>query len=701
MPILINLLTILVVLFLSLDSFFYSGFTQKHFLINTQYFLAFYLILGLVLSFLKKFSIHPKLTKLNNIFFPILLVVSTIFFNLEKYTYPNFIYGHIHINPINFIYLPFISGCIFYFSHQQLFKKTIFFIITPLIATYFSQFLSFNKIIQFNDFFNLKTTIINYLLWLDILLLFTSLFSKKYYSLLSFLSFFSIISIVNHYKIKLLNNFFIISDLKLIRELKEFVIPLIKETDLTKELIIIVVIFLLLFLFLKKKFQTKNPSFKIRFRLFVVSGFVLIFPIFFPPQFKQILKNYKIETFISNPIENCRANGILFCFYDDFKNIKNIPLKNYNQAKINQIYSNINSLPVKGGVPIYRDGGFKSTNNLKPNIIIIISESFWDVTNLPNIKYSEDPIKNIHQDIKSNFKSPSYGGGTANVEFELLTGLSNYFLNGASPYSQVIRKPLPTLFTLFKNEGYLTTTIHPFFPSIYNRTNVYKKFGLDNFISIENMSNYENAGPYVSDKFFNKEILKQLDSTNQPQLIFAISMQNHVIFDANRYSQHPITFKSPLNFDEQAILQSYVDGINLTDQSYAFLKQELSKNSKPTIVFFFGDHLTFLGNGLDIYQKTGFDTTSENKMHTTPLAVWSNFKIDLEIPQNISPSFLSLEILKAANITPKYQFSYLSSISSTDTVLNQKIPNKFTSEQLKNYELIEYDLLFGKQYTMK
>ncbi|MFA6185115.1 MAG: sulfatase-like hydrolase/transferase [Candidatus Shapirobacteria bacterium] len=692
MSILINLFTILVFLFLSLDSFFYFGFTQKHFLINTQYFLTFYLIFGLILSFFKKFSIYQKLFKLNNILFPIFLVISIIFFNLEKNTYPNFIYGHIHINPINFLYLPFISGCIFYFSHQQLFKKTIFFIITPLIATYLSQCLSFNKIIQFNDFFNLKTTIINYILWLNILLLFTSIFRKKHYSLISFLSFFSIVSIINHYKIKLLNNFFIISDLKLIRELKEFIIPLIKGTDLKKELIIIVAIFLLLFLFLKKKFQTKNPSFKIRFRLFIISGFVMIFPIMFPSQFKQILQKYKIETFIPNPLENCRVNGILFCFYDDFKNINNPPPKNYNRVQINQIYSNLK---------LNKYDKFDKLSTNKPNIIIILSESFWDVTNLPNVKYSEDPIKNIRQDIKSNFKSPSYGGGTANVEFELLTGLSNYFLNGASPYSQVIRKPLPTLFTLFKDENYLTTTIHPFFSSMYNRKNVYKKFGLDNFTSIENMSNYENAGPYVSDKYFNKEILKQLNSTNQPQLIFAISMQNHVIFNANRYSQHPITFQSSLNSDEQAILQSYVDGLNLTDKSYVFLKQELSKNSKPTIVFFFGDHLTFLGTGLDIYQKTGLNITSENKMHTTPLAVWSNYQTDTNLPQNISPSFLSLEILKAANVTPKYQFAFLKSINSSDTVLNQKIPTKLTSDQLKNYELIEYDLLFGKQYGVK
>ncbi|MFA6361792.1 MAG: LTA synthase family protein, partial [Candidatus Shapirobacteria bacterium] len=299
------------------------------------------------------------------------------------------------------------------------------------------------------------------------------------------------------------------------------------------------------------------------------------------------------------------------------------------------------------------------------------------------------------------FVSPSFGGGTANVEFEFLTGLSNYFLNNASPYSQTIKKSLPSLFTLFKDKKYLTTVIHPFFVSMYNRQTVYKNFGLDNFITIEDMPNYETAGPYVSDEYFNKEILKQLNSTDQSQFIFALSMQNHVTFKANRYSEHPITFKSSLNSNDQEILQSYVDGINLTDHSYAFLKQELSKSKKPTIIFFFGDHLTFLDSNYNIYKETGFNINDENKKRHTPLAVWSNYKTDINLPQNISPNFLSLEVLKSANITPKYQFSYLNSLISSGTVLNQKLPNKFTSEQLKDYELIQYDLIFGKQYSLK
>jgi phosphoglycerol transferase MdoB-like AlkP superfamily enzyme len=236
---------------------------------------------------------------------------------------------------------------------------------------------------------------------------------------------------------------------------------------------------------------------------------------------------------------------------------------------------------------------------------------------------------------------------------------------------------------------------------MYNRKTVYKNFGLDKFISIDDMSNYEKPNPYISDDFLNQEILKQLNSSDQPQFILALSMQNHVIFEANRYSQHPISFQSSLNSYEQPILQSYVDGINLTDQSYLNLKSKLNDIKKPTIVFFFGDHLTFLGKGDDIYQKSGFEITNDLKRRSTPLAAWSNYKTEIKMPKYISPSFLSLEILKAANITPKYQFAYLNSISQSDTVICQTIDTKLSPRQITNYELIQYDLIYGKQYSLQ
>lgn len=688
---LLNLITIPAFGFLLLDSIFYFGFSQKHFFINSRYFLLFYLFLISILYIFKKTSISPILIKLNKIFFPIILLISILLIYLEKFNYTNFVYTYFHLDPISFLYLPFLSGLIICIYNYQFFKKRVYYLI-PLIATYLTQLLSFNIGFKINILSTLIAIIINYFLWLIILFLFTSFFKKRFTSSIIFLIFFSIFTIINRYKIKFLNQFFTINDIRLVKELNNFLPSVIKQINFKEILVLVGIIFLIIFLMiaLKKKLKTKNPPLKTRFILFIVPIFILIFPIIFPNQFKQIIINLKIDIDISNPINNCKNNGILFCFYDDFKNLKNPAPKKYNQQTIDQIYFNIKSNNLKSEK-------IKS----KPNIIIILSEALWDATQLSEVKYSKDPIKNIRANIKSTFISPTFGNMTANVEFELLTGLSNFFLKGTVPYSQAIRQNLPTLFTAFKDKGYLTTTIHPFYASMYNRPQVYKYFGLDKFISIEDMSGYENAGPFISDKSFTQEILKQFNSTDQSQFIFALSMQNHFPFETNRFPNHEIKIKSSLNADDENILQTYIDGINLSDQYYASLKQEIIKSKKPTIVILFGDHLPLLNQNFDIYKKAGFDINNQTKMHSTPIAVFANFKTNFDFPKEMSPNFLSLEILKYANIIPKYQFAYLKSIADISTILNLTIPPKFTSNQLKDYELIQYDLLFGKQYSLK
>lgn len=685
----LDLLTLATFEFLLLDSIFYYGFSHKHFFVDSKLLLLLYPFITLFFLFYKNISISKYFIKLNKIFLLISTLLSVLFLYLEKTNYQNFIYGYIHINPNNFVYIPILSLIILYIYSQRFFQKTIIYFVVPLIAVFISQSISFNQKINFG--LPLKTILINYFLWLTVFLLSVSLFKKRNSSLIIFLSIFTFFNLVNRYKISLWDNYFVISDIYLVKNLNEFLLSTINGIELTKELLLFLVIFIALVYFVKKKVKTNNPSKYSRLFLFLFTFFVLTFPVIFPNQYKKIILRFKIETYIPNPILNCQANGIFFCYYDDFKNINNPAPSNYNQQTIQQIFFNINLTSEK----------LTSDQLIKPNIIVVLSEAFWDVTNMSSVKFSQDPIGYVRNDIKSTFVSPSYGGGTANVEFELLTGLSNYFLNGKTPYGQTIKRPLPTIFTLFKEKGYYTTTIHPYLGSMYNRKTIYKNFGLDKFLSIEDMSNYDTPNPYVSDEFLNQEIIKQLQSSDQPQLIFALSMQNHVVFEPNRYSQHPITFQSQLDPNEHSILQSYVDGINLTDLSYKNLKSYLKQINKPTIVFFFGDHLTFLGKSDDIYQKTGFEITNNLKKRSTPLAVWSNYQTKFNLPPYISPSFLSLEILKAANITPKYQFLYLNSIKDTDTVISQKIPTKLSTDQISNYELIQYDLIYGKQYSLK
>lgn len=568
----------------------------------------------------------------------------------------------------------------------------IFEIFLPFVLSYLCQRLVMGRGYEFKTV-NPYVLIINFVLWSAVFAFFLGIFKKNYHALFFYILFFIVFSIANRYKLKILNSPLKINDFTLGKQLFNFFPLIIKNPNLKKELIASFGFLFISFFTLKHFFKFEIKKIIIRIALIFVSLIILLLPYLNSHFFDQILTKTNIVFDTWNDRENCRVDGVLFSFIYDEKYLNFDQPTDYSQTKINQIYSNLPSL---------RETSRNSeTEGLKPNVIVIMSESFWDATQFSGIKYSDDPIKNIRPDIKSGFVSPTFGGETANVEFELLTGLSNYFLPiNSYPYTQYIKKTMPSLFTLFKDQGYSTTAIHPYSSSFYNRANVYNNLGVDKFTNLDNSSGYTNAGPFVSSKSFIEKIIEQFNSNQQSQLIWALSIQNHTPFEANRFSTHPITFQSSLNSIEKDTLQSYVDGINLVDQTYLFLKQELSKSNKPTTVFFFGDHLPFLGADFDIY-KTNFEVTDETKMHTTPLVVWSNYKNNINLPKSISPSFLSLEVLKSANIIPKYQFAYLNSLISSGTVLNQKLTNQFTPEQLKNYELIQYDLIFGKQYGLK
>lgn len=583
---------------------------------------------------------------------------------------------------------------IVYNDNIMKFSRLIIHLLIPAISLFLAQIISFSQPnnFQFKPEMNVMIPI-NYLLWLCVYSLCFSLFKKTRKSIYLYLLTFSIFTLVNHFKIKILYQSFTFTDFKLLKNLILFWPNFIKQSQIIQILILTIIILFFSFIILKKKCQNTNSKIS-RLILFPTSILVLLIPLIFTEQYNNILYKSELIIYRTNPIENCKKNGILFCFLDDLKNIKKETPPDYNKSTIQKIYSEINISEEK------------TDNNIKPNIVVILSEALFDATKLTNVKFNQDPIKNIRADMKSNLITPQLSSGTGNVEFEILTGLSNYFLDGKFPYSQIIRQNMPSLFTLFKEHGYYTTVIHPYLRSMYNRTTVYKHFGLDKFISIEDIKDYQKAGPYVSDKSFMDQIINQYESTSQPQFIFGLTMQNHYPFEANRFSKHSITFTDNLPETEHQILQSYVDGINLSDISYQFLKEKILSSSKPTIVIYFGDHLPLLLSKFDLYQlldyvireEENWNSEDNSKMYTTPIAIYSNFPTNLAISPKISPNFLSLEILKFSNINPKYQFNFLQSLSYTDTVLNQHFTPNFTQNQIKDYSLIQHDILNGHQY---
>ncbi|MHB8062758.1 MAG: LTA synthase family protein [Ruminiclostridium sp.] len=353
-----------------------------------------------------------------------------------------------------------------------------------------------------------------------------------------------------------------------------------------------------------------------------------------------------------------------------------------------------------------------TSQNEKPNIVVVMSESFWDITRLNGIKFSKDIAENVHLHQKGELAPPALGGGTANTEFEALTGMSMYFMSpGIIAYNAYLRTETPSIASVFKSNGYDTTAIHPNSGWFYNRDKVYDYFGFDTFLDVASFDmETETKGPHISDDALVNKILDTLNSSDKPSFVFAVSMENHDPFD-NKYDKFDVTVESDqLNASQKNIVNGFAQGIYDADQSLGKLITALSKSKKPTLLYFFGDHAPRLGSLDDYYQiydKLGANDKPEQeqglgklKYSTTPIATWSNYKEMRSFPDIISPSHISYEILKDAGVEYPNYFNILPKLEATFPILHLTGMNLVDAndELVKDYRLIQYDLLFGKKY---
>ncbi|PYG87184.1 phosphoglycerol transferase MdoB-like AlkP superfamily enzyme [Ruminiclostridium sufflavum DSM 19573] len=405
------------------------------------------------------------------------------------------------------------------------------------------------------------------------------------------------------------------------------------------------------------------------------------------------------------------ANGMLaqnYFYLDDLDKYLHPKPKDYSQDKILAVdkkYEMPESQAVSTGT---------SKTVEKPNVVVIMSESYWDLTKLSGIKFSKDIAENVHKYQKGELAPPAIGGGTANTEFEALTGMSMYFMSpGIITYNAYLRTETPSIATVFKNNGYSTTAIHPNSGWFYNRDKVYPYFGFDKFIDVTgfNMTT-ETKGPHISDDALVNKILNVLDSSEEPSFIFAVSMENHDPFN-DKYSdgEFDVSIESDqLDESQKEIVKGYAQGIYDADQSLGKLIDALGKSDKPTLLYFFGDHAPRLGTLDDyykIYDKLAVENKSETeqklgelKYYTTPLVTWSNYTETRSFSKIISPSHISYEVLKDAGVKYPNYFNILTQLEAEYPVMHLKGTDLVNpdDELIQDYQLIQYDLLFGKKY---
>ncbi len=406
--------------------------------------------------------------------------------------------------------------------------------------------------------------------------------------------------------------------------------------------------------------------------------------------------------------ENYASNGFALAF------ALNVPMANVDTPDGYDSEA-MTGIAVPAGVTV-------SVPDERPDIIMVMSESFWDPTLLPGVKITPDPLPTSRALESGQVFSPEFGGMTANVEFEALTGFSNAFLPyGSIPYQQYVRDDVPSLAAFLGSEGYMTAAIHPFEGWFWNRGPVYRSFGFERFLSAENLPPLETRGPLASDAAFTEEIIRQADASDRPLFLFGVSLQSHGPYEPNRYLDGRTKVEAELSEWARGSLATYAEGMADADRGLARLIDWASKRDRPTVIAFFGDHLPPLG---PVYQETGYleglvapkkgPPAEMEEDRETPLVIWSNRTGPATGLGAVSPAFLPLHVLRTAGISHPFYTGFLGDVHRRYRVVERSLligtGHEARQEWLRegeidpalhDFRLLQFDMIFGGRHAAR
>lgn len=568
---------------------------------------------------------------------------------------------------------------------QKRIIEIILFIIYPAILYLILEYLKFGywKFTFFNIKFFMNNSInyiiISYFLFLSVMLIIRGFTKSSFLASLIGTVIFTIVSIVSYFKFSVLATPFIPQDLTLIGnvgEIAKFGIDTIPNHLIMA--IIYIIIALLIFFLIERKLKTKQLNIMTR-TVLVAIGSMIMFCICISANRYTV---FNVKNADADNYNWIGPNIVFFMHMGDF--FTKAP-DGYNQESVSYLEAKYKTTET------YEDG---------PNVILIMNESFSNPNKLTNVTYSKNPMESIERldAIKGEILSPIFGGGTSIPEFEVLTGLTSYFLNlQIYPYTSYIRSNMNSIVRLFNQNGYITTGIHPYTKTFYNRWRVYNYLGFNNTVFKEDIEEPEIRGNYISDNEAANQIVKQLNSSNQKQFIFTVTMQNHMRYDRKSYDFYDIEINSDvLGENEIMELQNYVQGVYDSTEMYMRLVNMLKQTDKPTILIMFGDHLPVLGSNLSTYLKNGFEEESID-FYKTPYIIWANYDINIKVPELMSPSNLGLQVLRLANIDLPWYLLPFEELYKIEPALSQKFSN-VNNQLLNECEIIQYDLLIKKKY---
>ena len=406
---------------------------------------------------------------------------------------------------------------------------------------------------------------------------------------------------------------------------------------------------------------------------------------------------------------NYDDNGFLLGFLYNLQKLKVTEPEEYSEAAIADIKQQYTDLAEK-----------ENNNRIDPkdedvSVVAILNESFYDPATVFNGKsfadyYQHeggDIMPNLHR-IESQFPhgkmySLDYGGGTANIEFEAFTSLTNYWIN-AVPYTSLVPKAgeIPSFARTLKGKNYQTTAIHPYNGGMYKRNIALENEGFDTFIT-QNEIKYTDSDSdngYINDRSAYRQVLDVLKSSDENQAIGLITMQNHTPYYLGGYKElnFPVT-NTNLDQGQKDSITAYFQSLHLSDQYLGEFIDELEKLDKKVVVLFFGDHSAGL-----------FDLTNSNPekevrdlSRVTPYFFYANydgaFKSN-DLPTT-TPNCMMNTLYNQLGWQKDAQYYLIDQVCADEPILtNSYLEGRELSKSLalKKYELLTYDILSGKRY---
>lgn len=325
----------------------------------------------------------------------------------------------------------------------------------------------------------------------------------------------------------------------------------------------------------------------------------------------------------------------------------------------------------------------------QPNVIFVLGESFFDVTELPGVSYAEDPVADFHricsEGVSGKFYTHTLGYGTENIELEIMTGINTRFFSWDDMiygWEQEKLLTYPSLPQLFSDAGYYTAYLHTFNDGIYNRTALYTALGFQDmyfsgdFAAIDPEAaaapDYwgymygKIAGEFYSDDYLADVTAELFDQKagEGPVFLWAVTMENHTPYTADKFSSYDFPFESDLGDEAVGVLNAVTQGVADCSEALGKLVDHLAAQDEPVIVVFFGDHRpgTPLESGATVYSELGmcpanvadWELEDYAELYSTDYVIWSNDPSLLPAEpgsrMNTSSTLLGVEALQLAGI---------------------------------------------------